>query len=150
PFARQILLETLQYLGVRAQVDATPQVQVEVPDLAGLTVQEATKRLKELGLTTVTDGSETTVLSQMPVAGATLWSGSQVMLYVREGGVPDAQTLVQVPDVSGLSILEANRQLRARKLVLEISGNGLAAKQVPAAGEFAQPGDTVKVTFVAP
>jgi beta-lactam-binding protein with PASTA domain len=58
--------------------------------------------------------------------------------------------VVLVPDVSGMSIVEANRQLRARMLEIMVEGSGLAVKQTPAAGEFARPGDTVKVTFQAP
>ena len=150
PFARQILLDSLQYLGVREQKDEGEQLEVAVPDMAGLTVKEATAQLSALGLTAVVNGSESTVISQMPVPGAKAWTGSQVMLYVNEGPAPDARTLVQVPDVVGMSIVEASRQLRARMLEMTIDGSGLAVKQKPAAGEFARPGDTVKVTFQAP
>ncbi|GHU71236.1 stage V sporulation protein D [Clostridia bacterium] len=150
PFARQIMLESLQYMGIRAENGAVKQQQVTVPDLTGKTVAEATAVLKELGLEAVTDGSETTVLDQMPAAGATMWTESQVMLYVREGQQLDAQTLVLVPDLKGMSVIEASRQLRSRKLIMEISGAGVAQRQKPAAGEFAQPGDTVTVTFEAP
>jgi stage V sporulation protein D (sporulation-specific penicillin-binding protein) len=150
PFARQILLDALQYLGVREQSGEAAQVEVTIPDLTGMTVSDATASLSALGLSAVINGSENTVLSQMPAAGAKLWSGSQVMLYVREGEAPDARTVVLVPDVSGMSIVEANRQLRARMLEITVEGSGLAVKQTPAAGEFARPGDTVKVTFQAP
>jgi len=150
PFARQIIQDTLQYMGIREHIGTQPQTEVIVPDVAGLSVREATAALEALGLIPVVNGSETQVLDQMPVAGAKMWTGSQVMLYVREGELPDAQTLVRVPDVMGFSIVEANRQLRARSLTLQIVGDGLAMRQVPAAGEFVQPGDTVRVTFAAP
>jgi len=54
-----------------------------------------------------------------------------------------------VPDVSGMSIVEASRQLRARNLLLEIDGSGLAVSQRPASGAFVAPGSTVKVVFKA-
>jgi stage V sporulation protein D (sporulation-specific penicillin-binding protein) len=150
PFARQIMLESLQYMGVRADNGSGGQAQVVVPNLIGKTVAEATESLKALGLTAVTDGDDQTVLDQMPAAGATVWSDSQVMLYVREGQALDAQTLVHVPDLRGMSIIEAGRQLRSRNLLMEIEGAGVAVRQKPAADEFAQPGDTVKVYFEAP
>ena len=150
PFARQILLDSLQYLGIREQYADKKQVEVKLPDFKGLSVMEASNRLKDLGIETVVNGTESVVLSQMPAAGATVLSGSQVMLYVREGEAPNATTLVIVPDVRGLSIVEANRQLRARGIEMKIDGNGLAVRQRPAPGEFVKPGDTVVVTFEAP
>ncbi|GHU68216.1 stage V sporulation protein D [Clostridia bacterium] len=150
PFARDILEQSLQYMGIRADKGTVKQVQVTVPDLVGKSVADATKALTALGLTAVTDGDSTTVLDQMPAAGATVWSDSQVMLYVREGQALDAQTLVHIPDLRGMSIIEAGRQLRSRNLLMEIDGAGIALRQKPAAGEFAQPGDTVTVYFEAP
>ena len=42
------------------------------------------------------------------------------------------------------------RRIRQRGLEMEVSGSGLAARQSPAAGGYAKPGDTVKVTFELP
>ncbi|MDR1598473.1 MAG: PASTA domain-containing protein [Oscillospiraceae bacterium] len=150
PFARDILEQSLQYMGVRADKGAVKQVQATVPDLVGMSVPDATAALESLGLTAVTDGDDPMVLDQMPAPGASVWTQSQVMLYTREGQALDAQTLVHIPDLRGMSIIEAGRQLRSRGLIMEIDGAGLAVRQRPAAGEFAQPGDTVTVYFEAP
>ncbi|MDR0897308.1 MAG: PASTA domain-containing protein, partial [Oscillospiraceae bacterium] len=148
PFARQILEETLQYLGVPKQGNEATAM-ATVPGVTGLTVAEAEETLKAAGYKSMTNGSETTVIAQMPAQGAEMAQGSLVMLYVNNDPPPDVQEYVLVPDVSGLSILEATRQLQARNLVLSLEGSGLAVGQRPAAGAFVAPGSTVKVTFEA-
>lgn len=95
------------------------------------------------------DGEQTTVLTQLPAQGAMMTEGSLVMLYVSGEPPPDAEEFVLVPEVDGMSIIEASRQLRARNLTLEIEGSGLAIHQSPAAGSFAAPGSMVKVMFKA-
>ncbi len=72
------------------------------------------------------------------------------MLYTFQGQPLEAVELVTVPDVRGLSMVEAGRRIRQRGLEMEVSGSGLAARQSPAAGGYAKPGDTVKVTFELP
>jgi stage V sporulation protein D (sporulation-specific penicillin-binding protein) len=54
-----------------------------------------------------------------------------------------------VPDVRGLSIVEANRTLRARGFAMYIDGTGIAVQQKPAAGEFAPLDTVVEVAFRA-
>ncbi len=148
PFARQVLEDTLKYLGVESTKEAGT-AKVAVPDVTGLSVGDAQAALKAAGLKWMTDGDETTVLSQLPAQGASMAEGSLVMLYVSDSPPPDAEEYVMVPDVHGMSIVEANRQLRARNLRLEIDGSGLAVQQRPASGSFVAPGSTVKVTFQA-
>ena len=72
------------------------------------------------------------------------------MLYTYEDVPPQAVEWVQVPDVTGLSILEAGRQLRARGLDMVLSGSGLAVSQQPAGGVYTTPGETVIVEFELP
>ena len=61
-----------------------------------------------------------------------------------------AEDLVCVPDVSGLSVVQAASLLRQRGLETEISGDGYAVRQNPAANDFAAPGTVVTVTFELP
>ena len=58
--------------------------------------------------------------------------------------------MICVPDVRGLSIVEASRALRARGLEMQLQGSGLAVRQSPAAGQYAALGDAVTVTFELP
>ncbi|HIT70229.1 MAG TPA: PASTA domain-containing protein [Candidatus Aphodomonas merdavium] len=148
PFAAQILSESLQALGI-APTETESAQNVSVPDVAGMALEDAAKALEEAGLRYVTDGDSQRVLRQLPEGGAEMAEGSIVMLYVSDEDAPQAQEFVSVPDVSGMSIAEANRLLFARKLVLSVEGSGLAQSQSPAAGAFVAPGSTVVVQFAA-
>ena len=149
PFARQILADILPYLGIDKR-NGEEKENACVPDVTGLSVKEAKRMLAEAGLMAETDGISDIVSAQAPFAGATMQTGDCVMLYTYEDTPPRAVDLLCVPDVSGLSMVEAGRQLRARGFEMEISGSGLAARQEPAAGNFAALGDTIKVTFELP
>lgn len=149
PFARQIIEDTLNYLGYE-KAGAAQEQRVEIPDFQGWTLDEAVKRLRSLGLKYETDGVGATVTAQMPAAGAMLTAGGQVMLYTAEQQTVTPDIMVCVPNVIGLSVVEASRALRARGFELEISGSGVAVTQSPAYGAYAAQGSTVKVSFAMP
>ena len=121
-----------------------------MPDVTGLTVKEAKSLLTKQGLFAETDGMSDSVSAQAPAAGATLPFGGTVMLYTYDKEPIRAVDLVSVPDVSGLSMVEAGRQLRARGFEMEIKGSGLAVSQQPGAGQYAALGTIVQVTFQLP
>ena len=149
PFARQILSEVLPYLGVKKEGEGTEKA-VTVPDVRGMTVGEAKKTLSALHLLSEDDGQSDTVSAQMPAGGAALWEGGRVMLYTYEAEPDTPESMVLVPDVTGMSLVEASRMLRARYLEMYFSGSGLATRQIPAGGTYAAAGTTVQVTFGLP
>ncbi|MNC95552.1 PASTA domain protein [compost metagenome] len=55
-----------------------------------------------------------------------------------------------MPDLTGLSILEANRLLTAYNLAMKADGSGVAVSQSPAAGAVVTPTTLVRVKFQAP
>ena len=151
PFASQIMEGVLSYLNVeKNDPKATAAPAVTVPDTVGMTVAQAKKALWEQSLLCETDGLTDTVSAQAPAAGAQISAGSVVMLYTYEQEPLQIMDLISVPDVKGLSMVEAARQLRARGFEMEISGSGLAVRQSPAGGSYAPGGSTVKVTFELP
>ena len=151
PFASQIMEGVLSYLDVeKNDPKATAAPLITVPDTVGMTVAEAKKALRVVGLFYETDGLTDTVSAQAPAAGAQISAGSAVMLYTYEQEPMQVMDLISVPDVLGLSMAEAARQLRARGFEMEIAGSGLAVRQSPAAGGYAPGGSTVKVTFELP
>ncbi len=151
PFAKQIMNDTLRYMGIApADPKATPRPEVTVPDVSGLSLKDAKRTMGELKLLTVDDGQSDTVTGQLPAAGTVVTEGSQVMLYTQQGNVITPMELVKVPDVVGLSMVEAGKMLRMRSLEMEISGSGLAVSQSPAAGEYIAPGEKVTVQFQMP
>lgn len=151
PFARQVMEEVLGYLGVRkSDPGATEPPQTQVPDVRGLTVAEARKVLSDAMLLCETDGVSAAVSDQAPAAGARMAAGSKVMLFTFEKEPLQPMDLVSVPNVKGLSMVEAGRQLRTRGFEMEISGTGFAVRQEPSADSFAPPGAKVKVYFELP
>lgn len=149
PFARQILEDVLPYLGYQPDEgeDSEP---VQVPDVTGQPLWEARRTLSSMGLKVLDDGGSGSVTAQMPSAGATLRNGGQMMLYTYDEALPETETLVCVPDVSGKSIASAAALLRQRGLEMEIDGSGFAVSQEPAAGSFLAPDSVVLVHFELP
>ena len=150
PFAKEILEQTLMYMGIAPEVEGEDPREVEVPQVTGLTLKDAEEIVAEAGLDCVFDGSGGTVTGQLPAAGAVMTEGSIMMLYVDQLTDLSANGKVAVPDVTGLSVLEANRMLRSYGLKMQIEGGGLAVSQVPAAGEEVFPTASVAVTFEPP
>lgn len=148
PYAKQILEQSLTYLGYPRDEDAAAAQEVEVPDVTGMAVSDAIDAVKDAGLDCVLDGSGAYVVDQLPAPGAGMTEGSLVMLYV-EGATQDAE-YVNVPDVTGLSVAEANRLIRSYGLIMTISGSGIAVSQQPAAGEAVVPTTSVTVKFEPP
>ena len=149
PFARQILADVLPYLGYQPDGDDGSEP-VQVADVIGLPLWEARKTLSALGLKVLDDGGSGSVTAQMPSAGAKLRTGGQMMLYTYEEALPETETLVCVPEVSGKSIASAASLLRQRGLEMEIDGSGFAVSQEPAAGSFLAPDSVVLVHFELP
>ena len=149
PFARQILEDVLPYLGYQPDEgeDSEP---LQVPDVTGQPLWEARRVLSSMGLKVLDDGGSGSVTAQMPSAGAKLRTGGQMMLYTYDEALPETETLVCVPDVSGKSIASAASLLRQRGLEMEIDGSGFAVSQEPAAGSFLAPDSVVLVHFELP
>jgi beta-lactam-binding protein with PASTA domain/predicted Ser/Thr protein kinase len=129
---------------------------VAVPDVKGLTEDEAKTTLESIGFTVTSTEQETTdadqvgkVLSQKPAAKATLAKGGAVALVV--GKEPPE---VDVPSVVGQGRLAAQSALRAAGLNVRLvpqttsdRGQDLhVISQDPASGK-AKKGDTVTVTY---
>ena len=145
PFARQIFEEALPLLGVEKY--AENQKDVLVPDIKGLTIAQARRKLTEAGLNMLDDGVNTVVLDQLPPEGATLKEGGHVMAYTASSETLTPQELVCVPELIGSSDVDCARLLRQRGLLLSMVGTGVCVRQAPAAGEYVAPGTSILVTF---
>jgi stage V sporulation protein D (sporulation-specific penicillin-binding protein) len=162
PYVKNILEDTLKYLGVEPVFDEETQEdmqQVEVPDVIGMSLEEAAQALKEAGLEYLADETGTVVKDQMPKPGAKVISGTTVLLYTERGAEsqpeeqaaqPPAEGMVIVPDVLGKSIREANRILVSEGLRLRIEGSGIAVGQDSAPGTQVELGTEVTVRFALP
>ena len=107
---------------VKAIVSTGPAV-VSIPDVAGTSVDEATKKLRDAkfdvaGTQAVYDGRvpRDQVIGTRPASGTPATTGAQVTLLVSRGGEP-----LDLPDVAGMSSAEAKRTLTDAGLVVSVT-----------------------------
>lgn len=123
---------------------ATEKVEMMVmPDVSGLSGTEAINFFKEEGLNPIVQMQGSEMYAYLPPAGTEVAVGSDVYLYCRD----TSQSSVEVPDLTGKTIKEADRILSGAGLEMAIEGNGVAVEQSPKAGTWLQEGSTVQVKF---
>lgn len=157
PFAKDILENALKHLGVQPIYEDGEQAlvgqMVAVPDLTDMKAKDAMQVLQTNGLRWILDGLENEpIVEQSPVAGTVVPAESIVVIYTlaqEEEAPSDAQTVI-VPDVTNMSIVEANRLLRHAGLEMGIKGSGLAVSQSPQAGTQVKGGSKISVEFEEP
>ena len=121
PTASRVMADVLPYLGIEPTYSADELLGMDatVPNVIGMTVEEAKARLKERGFTCKVVGDETTVSDQTPVGGALIPGKSAVILYC---GQEKAEDLCTVPDLLGRSPSEANTVCTNNGLLIRFSG----------------------------
>ncbi len=156
PYAKGIIQDTLQYMKVQPQYeDGEKELEtVEVPDCIDLDLASAAERLQAKGLSYTQDGVGGTVVDMLPKPGSVMEEGSIVLLYMSE---KDDDTKldepvgsgeeVEVPNLTGKSIADCEKELAGRGLTLDASGDGVAVSQEPNAGESVPVGSKIKVNF---
>ena len=107
PTVRDIFLDILPYLGVEPDYssDDIRGVNVKMPELTGMTQEEAAAALKDKSLTYRTLGSGAVVTDQIPAAGAELPGNSEVILYF---DYQKSTEQVEVPDFIGYAVADVN------------------------------------------
>lgn len=155
PVFAQVARDVLHYLEVEPDYshDTEPVAPMGeptlVPDVAGLTVEEAEKVLQYAGFTTEVHGDGPVVTGQFPTAGARIRPGSKVVLVTGGATITESVETVEVPDVTGLTRNEAAAALTSVGLRLDAHGEGVAVEQEPPPGDEAPKGSFVRVLFVA-
>ena len=122
PTVGAVMADILPYLGVERKFpeDAAASQTLVMEDMTGLTREEATARLKQMGLTAAFSGTEETVTGQIPAAGQILPGGSQVLLYL---GKQPEEELVTVPDFFGMNRQQAADAAGLLGLYILVAGN---------------------------
>ena len=107
PTVRDIFLDILPYLGVEPDYASGEirGVNVKMPELTGMTQEEAAAALKNKSLTYRTLGSGAIVTDQIPAAGAELPGDSEVILYF---DYEKSTEQVEVPDFVGYAVADVN------------------------------------------
>ena len=147
--AGELLGDILEELGV--EKNYTAQASVLVPNGVGQSLAEAAGRIEGAGFTVRTVGSGETVTGQIPVAGAAIPGGSQVVLYL---GTDVPTDLVEVPNVAGKGPTAAQQALENVGLymrptgVAEYNSSTVALSQSISAGAAVPRGTVVEVDFI--
>ncbi|MCC6350620.1 MAG: transpeptidase family protein [Candidatus Eisenbacteria bacterium] len=138
PVFREIVLDLMRrregLLGpvdgpVAARPPAVPGV--IAPDLRMLPAREAERLLSGFGLRARFEGQGLRVLSQSPAAGQPVDRGGSVTAWLSP---PGDSSHAMLPDLTGLPMREALRQLTARQVRPRLFGHGLVVRQDPAPG----------------
>ena len=152
PTVGAVMADILPYLGVERvfpEGSAASQT-VVVQNMAGMTLKEAEKLLKEQGLTAAVSGTGETVTGQIPGVGQTVPGGSQVLLYFGEDA---PERTVQVPDFSGMNRQQASDAAGKLGLYILVTGNSeislnvVATAQSIPAGEQVAAGTMIQLEF---
>jgi len=157
PVFREVMRDALRYLGVPMRYQPGEEESekdfVVVPSVVNLPVDEAKKILSEAGLQAVCTGEGNLVKSQVPLDGAQVEKGSEVLLDL--GGLEiKSDGEVVVPELKGKSLREVAELLGMLNLFLVPEGapypTGVAVEQNPSAGERVKQGTKIRVKFQAP
>ncbi|MBO4847688.1 MAG: PASTA domain-containing protein [Clostridia bacterium] len=149
PFVKNVLEDVLHYSGI---LPSHAEETVTVPDVVGLTAEEAEAKLAEAGLTAMFQ-SRDEITAQVPAAGETAAKGSEVLLYTGKDGEYDDEEpkrYVKVPDLKGKTPLQAYDILTALgiELVTETDDPaGFAYMQSVSGGTVVEVGYKLKVYF---
>ena len=122
-----------------------------VPNVVGLSLDEAKTKLESAGFACKTVGSGAEVTDQTPAGGAIVPNNATILLYLGEEK-PD--TPATMPEVVGMTAAEANQAITNAGLIMKVtgatsssSGNVRAISQCAAAGTQLERGSVVTVQF---
>ena len=121
PTASTVMAEILPYLGVEPSYSAEELLGMDttVPNVIGMSVEEAKVKLKDRALSYKIVGDGETITDQTPAGGAIIPGKSSVILYVGEEKSTDKCV---VPHLIGKTPSEANTTATAAGLLIRFSG----------------------------
>ncbi|MEZ2718473.1 penicillin-binding protein [Niallia circulans] len=136
-----VMKSSLQYMDIvpTKEVISKP---IEIPNLSGMTAEEAKKILEDKGLNAVIIGDGKTVEEQLPVKGDTYLKGEKVILKT------DGKETV--PNMKGWSLRDVLKIADLNKLKLESSGSGYVSSQSIKAGSKVKENDKLSVKLKEP
>ena len=121
PTASTVMAEILPYLGVEPSYSAEELLGMDttVPNVIGMSVEEAKTKLKDRALSYKIVGDGETITDQTPAGGAIIPGKSSVILYAGEEKSTDKCV---VPHLIGKTPSEANTTATAAGLLIRFSG----------------------------
>ena len=121
PTASTVMAEILPYLGVEPSYSAEELLGMDttVPNVIGMSVEEAKAKLKDRALSYKIVGDGETITDQTPAGGAIIPGKSSVILYA---GEEKSTGKCVVPHLIGKTPSEANTTATAAGLLIRFSG----------------------------
>jgi stage V sporulation protein D (sporulation-specific penicillin-binding protein) len=152
PVVGAMLADILPYMGIEpVYTDAElALMDGKIPYVEESLVHDAMDMLRQKGYSCSVVGEGTTVIKQVPEAGAQMDAGGTVYLYTEESVIPGQ---VEVPNVLGMSVTDVNNAIVGAGLKLKLTGvsetalNQTAYSQFPEAGALVYPDSVVEVAF---
>jgi len=152
PVISAVFSECLEHMGIYAQYTAEEleNQDTTVPYVLGTGGLTAISTLKTYGLNYEFVGDENgTVVSTVPGAGMTIPRGGTVVIYMDDS---EKKTTI-VPDVTGMTVEQANAAITSAGLNISLSGGAIENEKAKAVSQSIAPyteayrGAVVEVTF---
>lgn len=153
PIAGKLTEEILEYLQVEREYTEKDKIEmaqeVYVPNVTGLTIADAEKKLEAFGLKFEIQGSQTdpdaVVYNQTPKSDFSIPQNSTVIIYTDEN---QSEVTVAMPNLKDNTVSQVIDVMNRLGLNLRIRGSGLVQKQEYPAGTQLKKGQLVEVSFV--
>ena len=152
PTVGKMMADILPYLGVEPSYSESEKTYMDktVPNVTGLSVEQAKAALEEVGLQARVYGEGGTVTAQLPGSGAVVASGSTILLYAGKEPSADKETM---PDLTNLSYQTARDRMAALGLYIKTNSSitdtaQIVSGQTVVAGTQLDHGTVVEVTLV--
>ena len=153
PTVRDVFLDILPYLGVEPDYssDDIRGVNITLPDVIGMTEDEAAALLSGKSITYRTVGQGSTVSDQLPSPGAEVPGNSEIILYF--GNAVKTTEQVEVPDFVGYGIADVDYLATNAGLYIQAKGTDHRDEYVTVAYQDIEPetmvdrGTTITVEF---
>ncbi len=143
PLGRDIMGECLEYLNIEPDYEDDGAVtSVSVPNVTGLSVDEAAQSLESEDLIVKIIGSGDKVSLQLPAANTILYSGNTVLIYTDSDS--DTSRTAIVPNLVGKPAAECNSLLQQCGLNIKVIGDNLNYSTTVAVSQSIAPGTEVE------
>ena len=152
PCSRKVMEEILPYLGYYPEYteEEAENLDVVIPLVEDLSVDEAKKLIEKDGLTCEVVGDGRNVVGQMPMTGTTVAPGGIVILYTEDNYKAEN---VEVPEMKGYTVNDANYIMTSYGLNFVAggastdNGNAVVQSQSVPAGSKVPRGTVIELTF---
>ncbi len=143
PVAGSVIEQTLQYMNVEPVYtdEELAKLNITTPSVSGMSVSAARQAIESQGFTARVVGDGDKVISQSPVGGKNIQMNGVMVLYTEAG---KGETQAKVPELTGLSISQANERAVNSGFNIKISGAAVNS-EVVSYRQSSQPGDKLNL-----